>query len=80
MESYLHRLRERGGAMRNLFILVATLAGAWFMGQWALALGGTLAVGSAEISPLGGLLMAPAVLTGALAGALLGGLLYPRAR
>lgn len=50
------------------------------MGQWSLALGSTLATGTSGISPLGGLLLAPAVLTGALVGALVGGLIYPRAR
>lgn len=66
--------------MRNLFILAATLAGAWFMGQASVSLGATLAEGATGFSPMSGLLIAPATLFGAFVGSLLGGVLSPWAR
>lgn len=66
--------------MRNLFILAATLAGAWFMAQASMALGATLVPGAGGVSPMGGLLVAPAALFGAFVGAMVGGLVYPWAR
>lgn len=64
--------------MRNLFILTAAGAGAWIMVQAAFHLTASMVQSaSAGPNPLTGLLIAPAVMVGALAGALLGGLLYP---
>lgn len=64
---------------RNIFVLASTVAGAWMLGNAAMQLGTSLSgQGLSGVSPMGGLLIAPSVLVGALCGALLGGLLYPR--
>lgn len=67
--------------MRSLFVLMTAGSGAWWMAVQALHMGGGLVQhGSSAVNPLAGLLVAPAVLVGALAGAMLGSMLYPRAR
>lgn len=66
--------------MRNLFLMLTTGLGAWWMAGQALHLGSGLVEHSSAINPLSGLLIAPAVLFGALAGAMLGAILYPSAR
>jgi hypothetical protein len=63
--------------MRNLTILMTAAAGAWWMATscqgWA---GGQSASGTIQ-NPLGALLFPPALLLGAMLGALAGSLLCP---
>jgi hypothetical protein len=65
--------------MRNMMVAVAAIAGAWMMAQcaqqWASAVSPPLGGGP---NPAMGLLIGPAVLVGAVGGALLAGLIYPR--
>jgi hypothetical protein len=65
--------------MHNLMVALAAIAGAWMMAQcaqqWAIAAAPQFTSGP---NPTLGLLIGPAVLLGALGGALLAGLLLPR--
>lgn len=64
--------------MRKLFLVAAAAGGAYGVAMLAQRLGEGLVsdVGSA-INPAGGLFIGPALLLGALAGAVIGGLFYP---
>ncbi len=66
--------------MRNLFLILTAGLGAWWMAAQALQLGGGLVEHATTVNPLSGLMIAPAVLFGALVGAMLGALAYPSAR
>ncbi|MCC2669697.1 MAG: hypothetical protein K0Q72_2168 [Armatimonadetes bacterium] len=65
--------------MRNFLMGVAATVGAWMMAQCALQWAGAAApqFGTGP-NPATGLLIGTALLLGALGGALLAGLLYPR--
>ncbi len=64
--------------MRKLFMTAAAVGGAYGLAMLAQRLGeGLVTTGVDAINPAGGLFLAPALLVGALAGAVLGGLAYP---
>jgi hypothetical protein len=65
--------------MRNLLLLAAAGAGAWLMIQSAHRLSTDMIQHMGpEVNPMGGLLIGPAALFGALCGALLAALVFPR--
>ena len=64
--------------MRKLFVLAAAAGGAYGLAMLAQRLGeGLVSNGIGAVNPVGGLFIGPALLLGALAGAVLGGLFYP---
>jgi hypothetical protein len=67
--------------MRKFVVLVAAGGGAYGVAMLAQRLGEGLVSAGAEITnPAGGLFVAPALLLGALAGAVIGGLFCPPER
>ena len=66
--------------MRNFFLLVTTMAGAWGGLKLAVNWGSqfTDSVVSAGMNPLAGMLAAPGVLVGAILGLVIGALVVPK--
>jgi hypothetical protein len=63
---------------RKLFLVAAAAGGAYGLAMLAQRFGeGLISTGHGAINPAGGLFIAPALLLGALAGAVLGGMFYP---
>lgn len=64
--------------MRKWFVVGTAVGGAYGLAMLAQRLGeGLISTGVDAINPAGGLFVAPAILLGALTGAVLGGLCYP---
>jgi hypothetical protein len=68
---------------RNLFVMVMAVVGAAVMVRAAQQFAGQLADSTSYVGgldPMAGLIIAPAVLIGALVGAVFGGLVFPTMR
>ena len=71
---------ETSATMRNFFLLVTTVAGAWGGLQMASNWGSQLVeqVSTGAVNPMGGMLAIPGVLVGGVLGLLVGALVMPK--